>query len=356
VTWRGRAGPRRAAGLVLVALLSFGAAGLLGAPTAGAARKAHDTCTRPAPQTLPPPSPIGPYSAAITAAGARGLNVWVETDLVRRWWAGQASFDAGVQRLAELGRNPAVTGFKIADELGYGDVLEQHPECTRAFVLDAVTALHGVAPHAQVLVDLVVPALGCAPGIASVRAQSQQCTAAADAKYPALTLSAVDRLLSMGALDMVDLSTGLLDDATYASWGITPVQAQQAAWGEVAKRHWADHVALAARKALAHPGNYPGDAAAAKDATTVFVTTPLDEGARAVDVWTWRQAYEGDTYRLANPGLESNPLWDQLVTLHDQGADLMTHFSPKSVEVGLDADLDMLSHAFRGVFVAAGAG
>jgi hypothetical protein len=329
---------------------------MLGASSAAAARKGNGGCTRPAAQALPPPSPIEPYAGAVDATTARGLQVWIETDLVRRWWAGKASFDAGVQRLAELSRNPAVVGFKIADELGYGDVLQEHPECTRAFLTDAVTALHTVAPHAQVLVDLVVPALGCAPGVASVRAQSQQCTAVADAKYPALTLSAVDRLMASGGLDMVDLSTGLLDDATYSSWGITSVQAQQAAWREVARRGWADHVALAGRKALAHPGRYPGDAAAADAATTVFVKTPLAEGARSVDVWTWRQAYQGDTYRLADPGLQSNPLWEELVGLHDQGDVLMTHFSPKSVEVGVDADLDMLAQAFRGVFVAAGAG
>jgi hypothetical protein len=87
-----------------------------------------------------------------------------------------------------------------------------------------------------------------------------------------------------------------------------------------------------------------------------FVDTPVRLGAAAVDVWTWRQRYQGATYRLLDPGLRTNALWDGLVARHRAGDRLFTHFSPSSVEVGLDTDLHLLATAFTDVFVAAGTG
>ena len=61
----------------------------------------------------------------------------------------------------------------------------------------------------------------------------------------------------MHAIDVLDLSTGLLSDSTYASWGTTSDAAQTAAWQEVSRRGWPGLVQLQPRKALAHPGSLP---------------------------------------------------------------------------------------------------
>src|SRR5207248_7148458 len=201
--------------------------------------------------------------------------VWLEANLLKRWWQGAASFRAGVRRLVELGTAPGVVGFKIADELGYGDAVQQHPACLRAFVRDSVRALHRASPHSQVLIDLVVPDLGCVPGVRTVSASNVRCEAANDARYPGLTLPQVDRLLAMKAVDVVDLSTGLLDESTYRGWHLDAARAQRAAWREVRRRQWSRHVTLNGRKALAHPGNYTGSAETAAGSASVFVDTPL---------------------------------------------------------------------------------
>jgi hypothetical protein len=335
-----------------LALLAAGA--FVGTPVAGA--DSSNACRRPPAAAPAGLAAVAPYEGAVAAAGERGMQVWLEADLLKRWWAGDASFQAGVQRLVQLAKDPSVVGFKIADELGYGDVVQREPACMRAFVSDAVRALHQASPRSQVLVDLVVPDLGCVPRDRAVAAWSTRCTTENDGKYPALSLRNVDALLRMKALDVVDLSTGILDDSIYKTWGTDALHAQQAAWQEVARRHWPRDVVLNARKALAHPGAYTGTPSTAAASTTVFLDTPLQHGARAVDVWTWRQPYEGSVYRLADPGLQSNALWADLVTHRARGDVLFTHFSPSSVEGGVTADLDMISQAFGGVFVATGTG
>jgi hypothetical protein len=346
--------------LVVAGLLvgSLGSSVLVAAP-AGAVSSGSSssaTCRRP-PATAPTQlSAVDPYRSAVADAATHGMQVWLEADLLKRWWQGAASFQAGVDRLAQLASNPAVVGFKVADELGYGDEVQDKPACMRQFVVDAVSALHRVSPRSQVLIDLVVPDLGCVPNDRAVAAWTTRCTADNDAKYPALTLANVDKLVRLRALDVIDLSTGILDDSVYRQWGTDALHAQDAAWQEVARRHWSRDVALNARKALAHPGAYPGTASTADASTTLFVDTPLQHGARAVDVWTWRQNYQGAVYQLADPGNQSNALWSALVARHSRGDLLFTHFSPSSVDDGVAADLDMISQAFGGVFMATGTG
>jgi hypothetical protein len=303
-----------------------------------------------------PLSPAGPYEQAIDAAAQRGLHVWIEADLAKRWWRGQASFDAGVQRLADLGRRPGVAGFKIADELGYTDSYQTSPGCQLTFLRDAAKALHKASPRLKLLVDFVVPELGCAPGLESVTVQAEQCRASARAKYPAITLDEMNKVVRSGALDVIDLSTGLLDATTYQKWGIDQVQAQEAAWREVGRRRWKHDVQLNARKALAHPGEYQGGDAEANAAASVYIDAPRRSGARAVDVWTWRQQYKGDVYRLMDPGVTENALWKALRAQREEGAVLLTHFSPSSVERDVGADLDEITRVFTGVFVASGTG
>jgi hypothetical protein len=160
----------------------------------------------------------------------------------------------------------------------------------------------------------------------------------------------------MHAIDVLDLSTGLLSDSTYASWGTTSDAAQTAAWQEVSRRGWPRLVQLQARKALAHPGSYRAAPAEAAGDVRLFVDIPLAHGARAVDIWTWHQEYDGAMYQLMNPGLRPNALWDQLEQQRRAGHVLFTHMSPHSVESGLDRDLAKIATVFTDVFLPAGTG
>lgn len=315
----------------------------------------------PSPTTLTPtPSTAvgggSRYVAAVDAAHRHGLGVWLETDLVKRWLQGPSALAAAVAQLATLGRRPGVVGVKIADELDYRDGLGDDPAQVQRFLDDAAAAVRRSLPGTRILVDLVVPQLGCAPGVAAVAPTSQTCAAAAAQRHPALTLDHVGAYLASGDVDVADISTDLFTDATYASWGIDRARAQRAAWQEVARRGWQRHVTLQGRKALAHPGAYQGGSTQAADDLHVFVDIPLSTGATAVDVWTWRQTYQGQVVRLLDPGLGDNALWAGLRQRRAAGAVLFTHFTPSSLEVGLDADLDVLSQVFTDVFVAAGTG
>ena len=302
-----------------------------------------------------PGSPLTPYQEAVDAAAQRGLQVWLETDLAKFWLQGRSQFDTAIKGLGALAVRPGVVGIKIADELGYKDGFDRSPTRVRAFLRDAARALGRHAPRRRILVDFVVPELGCVPNVPVAAGPAAQCRAEARARFPALTLEAMDGYLASGHLDVVDLSTGMLDDSVYRSWKIDQVQAQRAAWREIARRGWLARVLVQARKALAHPGAYPHTVAAAAHDLNVFVDIPRQLGAEGVDVWTWRQTYQQQVVRLMDPGLQPNPLWNGL-RARGRDAVLFTHFTPSSVERGLHEDMEMLSEVFSGVFVAAGLG
>lgn len=316
--------------------------------------------TRPTPRpaaTAPSPSApvraaLTPYEATVDAAHKRGLRVWIEADLVKRWLAGKDSFREGVLMISALAARPGVVGIKIADEIGYRDGLRSSAQI-RAFLADSAAALHAAAPGKALLIDMVVPELGCLPNFQPPLRWATICAAQARGRYPQLTLDEVDGYLRAHWVDVLDLSTGLLSDKTYAGWGVTAAIAQQAAWTEVNNRGWQSHVRLQARKAFAHPGAYtPSDTPSA----STFIDIPRAHGALAVDVWTWRQRYKGEIYRLLDPGLRPNALWTALAERRKSGAVLFTHLSPSSVEVNLNTDIATLGTVFTDLFVAAGTG
>jgi hypothetical protein len=294
-----------------------------------------------------------PHALAIDAANRSGLRVWIETDLVKRWLAGTAKFNEGVDIVADLAHRPGVVGIKIADEIGYHDGLDS-PDKIRAFLTDAGKALRQKAPGKLLLIDAIVPELGCLPGYQPPLRWATICAAQARGQYPQLALDQMDGYLRDRLVDAVDLSTGLLTEKTYTGWGVDQETAQRTAWQEAHRRGWDKDVRLQARKALAHPGTY--SATDTNQTATTFLDIPKAEGAAAVDVWTWRQLYEGEIYRLLDPGLRTNSLWAALVQRRAQGAVFFTHLSPKSLEVGLDADLKVLATVFTDLFVAAGTG
>lgn len=335
---------------------------VLAACSGGSTPKAEVTPSPPAtvsPSRPVPPlgtlAPDDPYVQAMDMFTQRGVQVWVETDLVGRWLDGGKAFDEAIGRVAALARRPGVAGVKIADELGYYDDMPSVAE-VRKFLATTAQDLRTLAPGTKILVDMVVPDMGCLPWLASTFPRARQCAAEAAAKTPAASMAAVDLYLRSGDIDVLDLSTSLLDPAEYESWGLSRDQAQKEAWAEANRLGWDKLVTLQARKALAFPGTYTGDAATARADVHTYIEIPVDAGAKAVDIWTWRQTYQNQIVRLMNPGDKPNPQWDALLAAHDRGTFLLTHYTPSSVEVSPEVDVNHIAEVFRGVFVAAGTG
>jgi len=307
------------------------------------------------PPTPAPLAPVSEYKTAVRMAVADHLRVWIETDLVRRWEEGPSWFDAAIRQVADLANQPGVAGIKIADELGYNDGMNSAGKISK-FLSSAARALHAAAPHKLLLVDMVVPQLGCLPGDQPAGSAAAACARREQAAYPQLALPAIDGYLHLHAIDVLDLSTYLLSDSTYKAWHTTTGAAQSAAWQEAAKRGWPGLVHLQSRHAFADPGTYRGTRAQAAADFHLYVGIPLAYGAHAVDIWTWRQEYEGKVYSLMNPGMRSNAIWDQLEQLRDAGDVFFTHFSPNSVESGVQTDLAKIATVFTDVFLPAGTG
>lgn len=330
--------------LVLMVLLVLVAAGCSTQPAS------------PSPSTSEPmPYSGDPYIGLAQMLEERGVDIWFETDLVAAWLEGPQAFDETVRRLERLAKVPGVVGFKIADEIGYGDGLGSPARALR-FLADADRALARAAPSAELLVDAVVLELGCLTWKGSAQAQ---CGESARNEHPAATEAAITSYLRTGAIDRLDLSTGLLEESTYQQWGLTVRQAQTEAWAHVADSSWPSLTRLQARKALAEEGGYSGSAEqAAADAAT-YVDIPRAAGARAVDIWTWRQGYDGETVTLLADDLSPNPLWQRLRAQKRNGARLLTHMTPSAMPTAprdLARECDKVAEVFSAVFVAAGTG
>ncbi len=304
---------------------------------------------------IPYPAASGDFAATVELAHSDGLGVWIEADLVKRWLQGASSFQAALYQIGALARLPGVKGIKIADEMAYHDGLTSVAQ-VRAFLSAAKSGLGKYAPGKPLLVDMVLPEMGCLPNHEPPLRWSTICQVRARGQYPALTLDAVDGYLHMGAIGVLDLSTDLLPDATYLGWGVDRNIAQNDAWAVAVGRGWDRLTQLQGRKALAHPGTYTESMAQTEADLKTFVDLPMQHGAQAIDIWTWRQRYKGDIYRLADPGAKPNALWQALQARRAAGAHLVTHISPHSVETDLQADLKMISTVFTDVFVAAGTG
>ena len=251
----------------MVAALAIGL--FVARPDAGSAGAVQPS-TRPIPST----PPRTPYAQAVDAGHRAGLRVWIESDLVKRWKAGPDSFKAAIGMITELGNRPGVVGVKIADELGYHDGLDS-PEKIRAFLTDANRALRAALPGKLILVDAIVPELGCLPDYQPPLRWATICAAQARGDYPQLALDEFDTYVQSHLFDTLDLSTGLLTDRTYQGWGVDQETAQRTAWQAVHTRGWDKDVKLQARKALAHPGKYT-DADTDRTVTT-FVDIPKDQ-------------------------------------------------------------------------------
>jgi hypothetical protein len=247
-------------------------------------------------------------------------------------------------------------GFKIADELGYQDGLGSEHEA-RLFLRDANAALDRVAPGARVLVDVVVYELGCLDWTGGPT--QEVCGNEARADYPAASVSAITGYLDSGLIDVLDLSTGLLEPDDYHRWGVSRDEVQTKAWRHVEDLGWGDLVRLQARKALAQPGGYQASPEQTAADVRTYVTLPLENGAKAIELWTWRQPYDSNVVSLLPEDLRVTPLWATLEQLHTGGAKFFTNMTPSAMPQDPTArarECAVAARVFSTVLVAAGTG
>lgn len=334
----------RAIGSVLLAL------SLLLGGCSGPSRAAAQT--EPVGQTTT--TPRAAYAQLVDDAVHDGFVVWVEVDLLKAWLAGGQRYQTALDIASALTRRPGVAGIKIADELGYEDGTTG-PRQVQSFLDAAAAALHTRAPGRKIMIDFVVPELGCVAWVTPRPAQTR-CATDQERRFPAATLTAVDGYLRSGDIDVVNLSAGLRDESTYASWGLTRDDAMTRAWREVVRRGWSQEVRLYARKALAFAGSYRGGSAQAERDVHTYVDIPVQQGALGVDIWTWGQQYQGQLVHLTDPGLVPNALTHALARRRADGILLMTHMTPSHLQEGRSADLASARQMFRALILAAGAG
>jgi hypothetical protein len=225
-------------------------------------------CSAPTPSAAPPePAAIvaraatdGKYAALVDDLRARGTGVWIESDFVKAYLAGDDRYREVVGSALGLARHRGVAGIKVADELGYHDGTTS--EQALALLRRAVRDIHTASPGTKVLIDVVVPELGCLSWIPTSTPTMRMCGANAQSASPGAGLAAVDAYAATG-VDVIDLSPGLQDESWYAGQGTSRDEAMRRCWREAVRR-WGGRVTLQARKALAHPGPYTGDEAAAQ--------------------------------------------------------------------------------------------
>ncbi|MDQ2755587.1 MAG: hypothetical protein M3Y71_03335 [Actinomycetota bacterium] len=294
-----------------------------------------------------------PYVKLANALVARGVGVWVEADVVKAYLAGPDRYKQVLAISLDLARRRGVRGIKIADELGYHDGTT--PDTARALVVQAAHDIHAAQPTTKVLIDVVVPELGCLSWTAGATAAMKVCGASARLSDPAASLAAIDSYVATGALDVVDLSAGLRDVTFYAEQGSSRDEAMRLVWREAVRR-WGTRVTLQARKALARAGPYPYTAVQAEADVHTYVDLPLAAGAHAVDIWTWAQNYQGQLVTITDPGGRPNALTRALQERRVEGVKLWTHMTPSSLQVDLAHDVANASVQFDVVLVAAGTG
>ena len=343
-----------------VGIATSGPAPVLGAASAGAESAVEIAVSRPVSAVKVTSSEAAagltssdPYLRTAAQLRSRDVRVWFEIDLVAWWLDGPTMFQRAVQRMAELARFQDTVGFKVADELGYHDGLTTKAQVL-AFLRATRSALARAAPRAEVLVDAMVPELGCLRDYGSFGAT---CARNTRATSPGASIDTVSTYLRAGLVDRLDLSVGLLSASAYHDRGLTLRQAQLQG---LARRRRARVV----RDDLAAGPQGAGDgrrldrhARSGVAGRGAHVDVPREHGANAVDIWTWRQAYDGGTYSLLAPDLQPNPLWQVLLARRRAGADLLTHVTPSTLSTRAPRrahEYDLVASVFDEVFVAAG--
>ena len=103
--------------------------------------------------------------------------MWIESDFVKAYLAGPTRYHYVLNAALALARHPGVLGIKVADELGYHDGTT--PAQAAAVLRRAVADIHTAMPATKVLIDVVVPELGCLSWTAHATSEMRVCGATA---------------------------------------------------------------------------------------------------------------------------------------------------------------------------------
>ncbi|MEV4381045.1 hypothetical protein [Streptosporangium sp. NPDC049644] len=271
---------------------------------------------------------LTPAGQAITAAKARQLRVWIDTELADDWKAGTETFTAAVKRIGALAARPEVTGIRFTSQLGYNSTFKTDAEIT-AFVAAASDALRQAAPGKRLGVHTVVPELACGA--------NDTCKAEMRKRYPLLAPEKIESPLIAGRVDQLSLDTGLLYGG-YDTWKIDAEQAHRNQWIQVRARSW-DVLAQIAAEETGLVGQVTDEQIASR------LSVPVKDGAaQQVNVWTRVQDAQGAVNRLT--------AWDQLKKLTPIQRRLAAVYDPANPEVDVTADLKKLSEAFGQIYLA----
>ncbi|MEV4841027.1 hypothetical protein AB0K05_41455 [Nonomuraea sp. NPDC049486] len=302
--------------------------------------------------TASPAATDQPGTAAIKAARAAGLRIWVESDLADDYLAGATRFRTALDALAEDARQPGVIGVKFADNLAYSGFTSA--DDVEAFLSHTVAVLRQAVPGKRLAIGVVVPELGCGAATA--------CVAAMRDKAPLATKELVERYIKASAVEQVYVSNGLFasayhqhqlhDPKTGKQQPITPAIATRAQWLSIKALDWDTLAQISSREyGLAHSGTAaPWDDAQATAQINARIGTVIGLGVPTVTLWGHHAVDGGRTYRLLDADLASNRLWSQLIRQQLRER-LSVVFDPRSTELGIRQDIAALSKAAGEIFI-----
>ncbi|WP_219510883.1 hypothetical protein [Nonomuraea ceibae] len=303
-------------------------------PTTSAPTQAHD-----------PADPADPVTQALAQARAHGLRIWLETDLVNAWKQGPEHLKASAEQLSQFADRPGVVGVKLAYDLGLRGFTDE--DQISQFVTETSRTLRATLPAGRkIAVDVVIPELGCG--------SNQRCAQAMRQAYPLLTLARVESYVLSGAVDAVNITGGLFADK-YAEFKITTKAAAANLWQRLRLLSWKTRVPglyIGSREiGLAHTG--ATSAITATSANRLIqdrIDAPLRTGADHIVLWTLRQTFNGQTWRLTDAGLQRNPIWNALRTRNATRA-LSITYNPREPESNVGDDIKVIADIASAIFI-----
>ncbi|WP_188197520.1 hypothetical protein [Nonomuraea sp. SYSU D8015] len=323
---------------------------------------ASSTAT-PSPSATTPPTIAAddPVGQALAAARTHNLRIWLDTDLVNAWRAGSQQLTAAASRLAMYATQPGVVGTKMAFDLGLRGGFASAEEIMR-FVSETSQVLRNTLPSGRrIAIDIVIPELGCGG--------NQECVSAMRQTHPLLSLANVERYVLTGHIDAVNVSTGIPTKQYTDRYKIQPSAVTNNLWSALRQRRWENKfpgLFIGAREiGLAHSGS-------SSTVTTVqaaklvneLVDIPLRGGdeqgddtdrllpvtAKHIVLWTWRQSFAGQTWRLTDSGGQPNAIWEELRKRQNLIA-LSVAYNPREPETSIQDDIRAISAIASAVFV-----
>ncbi|MGP3959248.1 hypothetical protein ACTWPT_24895 [Nonomuraea sp. 3N208] len=282
-----------------------------------------------------------PAGQAAQAAAQTGMRLWIETELADDYKAGNLT-EAAKKVAALAAAQPGVIGIRFTSQLGYNQTFATADELDK-FVVEAATALRGLAPGKKLAAHTLVPVLGCGA--------SDGCKAEIAKKYPLLDPDRIGVWLAKGYLDQLALDGGHLG-TEYATWKIDAAEAQRNQAIQVRGRAWDAYAHIAIEDASF--AGAPLTEEQATKAITDRIAAPLqDDAAETVTLWTRWQNDQGQVTRVYGEKWAANATWDQLKKLGSVRARLATIYDPANPEVDLATDLKNLSEVFGQVYLHA---